>query len=143
MANLGVVFSRKSDEWETPLDFYETLNKEFDFNLDPCATHENHKTEMYFTLEDDGLSKNWGGYNVFCNPPYSEIKKWVQKADQECRKQNTLIVLLVPARTDTIWFHDYIYKKHEVRFIKGRLRFGNSTQNAPFPSMIVIFKSEV
>ena len=82
-----------------------------------------------------------GGYHVFVNPPYGrEIVKWVEKSYLESQKENTLVVMLIPARTDTRWFHDFIYHKAEIRFIKGRLRFGNSNNNAPFPSMIVIFR---
>ena len=135
------LFSSKTDQWETPQWFYDELNKEFDFNLDPCADEHNHKCEKYFTKEQNGLTQDWGGYNVFCNPPYGrEIGKWVKKSFEESKKQNTLVVMLIPARTDTKWFHEYIYKKAEVRFIKGRLKFGGAKYNAPFPNMTVIFK---
>lgn len=81
-----------------------------------------------------------GGYRVWCNPPYSQIDKWVKKAFYESKKDNTLIVMLIPSRTDTKYFHDYIYKRTEIRFIKGRLKFGDNVNSAPFPSMIVIFR---
>ena len=82
-----------------------------------------------------------GGYRVFCNPPYGrQIGKWVKKSFDEAQKRDTIVVMLIPARTDTKWFHDYIYGKHEIRFIRGRLKFSNSKENAPFPSMIVIMK---
>lgn len=135
------LFSSKSDEWSTPNKIYDDLNNEFNFNLDPCSSEVNHKCENYFTIEDDGLSKNWGGYRVFCNPPYSNIAAWVKKAWQESTKDNTLVVLLIPARTDTKYFHEYIYQRSEIRFIKGRLKFGESKNSAPFPSMIVIFRA--
>lgn len=140
MINDGL-FSSNTDEWYTPLDFFRELDDEFHFDLDPCATDENHKCDHYFTREIDGLSQKWGGYNVFCNPPYGrEIGKWVQKSYEESKQPNTLVVMLIPARTDTKWFHDYIYGKAEIRFVKGRLKFGGSKQGAPFPSMVVIFK---
>lgn len=139
--NLDVMFSSKTDLWSTPQDFFNELNKEFNFNLDPCSTHENAKCEKHFTLEEDGLLQDWQGYNVFCNPPYGkEIKKWVKKCYEEGQKENTTVVMLIPARTDTSYFHDYIYNiASEIRFIRGRLKFGNSKNSAPFPSMIVIF----
>lgn len=138
--NNRIVFSRKSDEYETPDDLFKRLNEEFDFNLDPCATDENHKCEKYFTMSKDGLLQNWGGCRVFCNPPYSKISAWVKKCYEESLKPGTLVVLLIPSRTDTRWFHDYIWHRTEIRFLKGRLRF-NNMDNAPFPSMIVIFRS--
>jgi site-specific DNA-methyltransferase (adenine-specific) len=135
------MFSSKTDMWSTPQDFYDMLNNEFNFDLDPCATKENAKCDKYFTLEDDGLSQDWGGHNVFCNPPYGRaIKDWVKKAYNESKKDNTLIVMLIPARTDTKYFHEYIYHNAEIRFIKGRLKFGESKNSAPFPSMVAIFR---
>ncbi len=82
-----------------------------------------------------------GGYRVFCNPPYSEISQWVQKSYEESLKPNTIVVMLIPARTDTKYFHDYIYHRSEIRFVRGRLKFGGSKNSAPFPSMIVIFRA--
>ena len=128
MIGTDALFSRDSDD-------------EFHFTLDACATDDNHKVDKYFTKMDDGLKQDWSGYRVFCNPPYSEIGKWVQKAYYEGLKAGTLVCLLIPARTDTRWFHDYILHRSEIRFIKGRLRFSGSKWNAPFPSMIVIFRS--
>ena len=134
------LFTSNSDDWVTPHDIFQRLNKEFNFNLDPCASHENHKCDTYYTVDNDGLSQSWGGYRVFCNPPYSEINKWVEKAYRESRQDNTLIVLLIPARTDTRYFHNFIYQRAEIRFVKGQLKFGQSKNSAPFPSMIVIFR---
>ena len=134
------LFTSNSDDWATPHDIFQRLNKEFNFNLDPCASHENHKCNTYYTVDNDGLSQSWGGCRVFCNPPYSEIDKWVEKAYRESRQDNTLIVLLIPARTDTRYFHNFIYQRAEIRFIKGRLKFGQSKNSAPFPSMVVIFR---
>lgn len=136
---MKVHFSSKTHEWETPQDFFDTLNKEFKFNLDPCATKENAKCKMCFTPEENGLSKSWRGKRVFCNPPYGrEISGWVVK----CATGGAEIaVALLPARTDTRWWHDYIQGKAEVRFIKGRLKFGGAKNSAPFPSAVIIFKS--
>jgi len=137
------LFSSKKHDWETPQDLYEELDKEFSFNLDPCSSDSNHKCDKYFTIEDNGLEQDWQGHNVFVNPPYGrQIKHWVEKSYNEGQKPNTTVVMLIPARTDTRYFHDYIYHKAEIRFIKGRLKFSNSKNSAPFPSMIVIFKKE-
>ena len=139
----NVLFSRQSDEWETPKDVFEGLNAEFHFTLDPCATEQTAKCEKYYTAEQDGLKYSWGGQRVFCNPPYSKIRLWVQKCYQESLKPNTVVVMLIPARTDTRYFHDYIYHRAEIRFIKGRIKFSNAKWNAPFPAMIVIFRSDM
>lgn len=139
--SIDVMFSNKSDDWATPTEFFDELNNEFRFTLDPCASRDNHKCERYFTKEQDGLKQNWGGSRVFCNPPYGkEISAWVRKCSEESKKENTLVVMLIPARTDTKWFHEYIYNKAEVRFLRGRLKFGESKNSAPFPSMIVVFR---
>ena len=139
--NNDVMFSSKKDDWETPIDFYNRLNKEFNFTLDPCCSKENAKCTKIFTIEEDGLSQDWSNNVVFCNPPYSkEIYKWVNKCYLESKKKNTIVVMLIPARTDTKYFHEFIYHKaKEIRFIKGRLKFGNSKNAAPFPSMVVVF----
>lgn len=134
------MYSSKSDEWATPQSFFDEVNAEFQFDLDVCATDENHKCEKYFTMSDDGLSQNWGGARVWCNPPYSEIDKWVAKAFYETKQDNTLVVMLIPSRTDTKYFHNYIYNRTEIRFVKGRLKFGDGKNSAPFPSMLVIFR---
>ena len=138
--NTDVMFSSKTPEWVTPQDLFDRLNEKYHFNLDPASTDENAKCRNHYTLSDDGLTKSWGGYTVFCNPPYGrEIGKWVEKAYNESMKPNTIVVMLLPARTDTKWFHNFIYNIAEIRFIKGRLKFGNAENSAPFPSMIVIF----
>lgn len=134
------MMSSNTPEWATPQSFFDALNREFSFTLDPCSTHENAKCEKHYTKEDDGLSKNWGGEVVFCNPPYGrELPKWVKKCYEESCHAD--VVMLIPARTDTRWFWDYIYGKAEIRFIKGRLKFGNAKQSAPFPSMVVIYRA--
>ena len=137
-----VLFSSASDNWSTPEWIFNKLNDEFHFTLDPCADDVNHKCDKYFTKEQDGLVQDWGGEVVFCNPPYGRgIIKWVRKCFEEVYKGNCkCAVLLVHARTDTKWFHKYIYHRAEIRFIKGRLKFGESKENAPFPSMIAIFR---
>ena len=141
MENISVMFSSKDDKWSTPQDFFDELNTEFGFTLDPCADDSNHKCNKYYTEEDDGLLQDWQGEIVFCNPPYGKaIKDWVRKAYIEGCKPNTTVVMLIPARTDTIYFHKYIYHKAEIRFLKGRLKFGNSKNSAPFPSMVVIYR---
>lgn len=138
------LFSSNTDQWATPQAFFDKLDAEFHFNLDPCATPENAKCKRFFTIEDDGLRQNWGGARVFCNPPYGrEISKWVRKCYEESLKPDTLVVMLIPARTDTSYFHDYIYHKaKEIRFIRGRLHFNESKQGAPFPSMVVIYEQQ-
>ncbi|MCI9069866.1 MAG: adenine methyltransferase [Clostridium sp.] len=139
--NTDLMFSSKTDLWSTPQDFFDKLNDEFNFDLDPCCTRENAKCKKYFTINEDGLKQSWEGRIVFCNPPYGkEIRKWVEKAHFESMKENTKVVMLIPARTDTSYFHDYIYNKvKEIRFIRGRLKFGKSKNSAPFPSMVVVF----
>lgn len=136
------LFSSASVEWETPQDFFESLDAEFHFTLDPCCTDENAKCEKHYTRQQDGLSQSWKGETVFCNPPYGkEIGLWVEKCSEEAGGGAT-VVMLIPARTDTAWFHKYIYKKADIRFIRGRLKFGGSKNSAPFPSMVVIFRKE-
>lgn len=135
------LFSSNTNEWATPIAIFARLDAEFHFDLDPCCTHENAKCERHFTQDEDGLSRSWGGCRVFCNPPYGrELPKWVRKCYEESRKKDTLVVMLIPARTDTSYFHDYIYHKaKEIRFLRGRLHFNESKQGAPFPSMVVVF----
>lgn len=133
------LWSKDSAEWATPQDLFDSLNTLYDFNLDVAATAENAKCSRFFTKEEDGLSQDWEGSRVWCNPPYGrQIGKWVQKAYEESRKPGTLVAMLLPARTDTAWFHDYAMKG-KVQFLRGRLRFGGVENNAPFPSIIVIF----
>ena len=133
------LFSSKTDMWETPQDFFDQLDAEFHFETDVCATPENAKCSRYFTPEMDGLQQEWTGV-CWCNPPYGrKIGKWVKKAAES----DATVVMLIHARTDTAWFHDYIYGKAEIRFVRGRLRFGGSAYNAPFPSMVVIFRGGV
>ena len=141
--NKEVMFSSATDNWATPQDFFDKLNAEFHFDLDVCADEINHKCDAYYTKEQDGLAMPWKGI-VWCNPPYGrEIGSWVRRA-LFASVGGATVVMLLPARTDTKWFHDYIYKRDnvEVRFVKGRLKFGNSKNSAPFPSMVVVFKPQ-
>ena len=141
--NTEVMFSSKTDLWETPQDLFDRLDAEFGFDLDACALPQNAKCAAYYTPEQDALSQPWDGV-VWCNPPYGRnIGKWVQKAREENRRNNNYIVMLLPARTDTRWFHDYILGKAEIRFIRGRLKFGGSKNSAPFPSMVVVFRPKM
>ena len=136
-----VMFSSKTGEWATPQEFFEKLDWRFGpFDLDPCAHPTNTKCSNFFTEAEDGLRKDWGGFTSFVNPPYGRgIDKWIQKAYEESRKDGTRVVMLIPARTDTKYWHDYIMRADEVYFIKGRLKFGLSNNSAPFPSAVVVF----
>ena len=141
MRNLKTMLSSEDMTWETPQDFFNELNKEFDFTLDPCATKQTAKCANYFTPEIDGLKQSWDNERVFMNPPYgTEISKWIKKASEQ---KNGIVVCLIPARTDTRYFHEYLYQKAnvELRFIKGRLKFGGKQKgsgSAPFPSLVAI-----
>lgn len=140
VTNTDVMFSSKTDLWETPQELFDQMDAEFHFNLDVCALPENAKCAAYYTPEQDGLKQPWYG-RCWCNPPYGRnIGEWVRRAHLAACAGN-LVVMLLPARTDTRWFHDYIYqnKNAEIRFIKGRLKFGGAKNSAPFPSMIVVF----
>lgn len=132
------MFTSSTDDWATPRDFFEKLDAEFHFDLDVCASAENAKCERFFTKADDGLSKEWRG-RCWMNPPYGrEIGQWVRKAF-ETSLRGGLVVCLLPSRTDTQWWHDYCMKG-EIRFVQGRLRFGDGKNSAPFPSAVVIFR---
>lgn len=127
--NRDALFSRRSDHWTTPVATYDELQREFRFTFDPCP----------LMSTEDGRKMKWRG-RVFCNPPYSRIMEFLKKglyhlAYGDCE----LLVYLIPARTDTAWFHDYC-QKGEVRFLRGRLKFGGSKNSAPFPSMVVVFR---
>lgn len=140
-----VLLSSKNMEWCTPQDFFDRLDNKFHFVLDAAASEKSAKCSTYYTPKTDGLKQSWNvGGAVFCNPPYGrEIGKWVKKACEESEKMDEPIVLLIPSRTDTSYFHDYIYGKAKIYFIRGRLRFtdedGNEFDPAPFPSMIVVY----
>ena len=134
---MNIHFSSKTDLWATPQAFFDKYNEIYQFSLDVCANDDNAKCSTYFTKEQDGLSKEWNGI-CWMNPPYGrEIKHWVKKA-YESSLNGATVVCLLPARTDTAWWHDYCVKG-KIEFIRGRLKFGNSKNPAPFPSAIVIF----
>lgn len=141
------LLSSKNMNWCTPQDFFDRLDLEFGFVLDAAATNETAKCQRYYTPETDGLAQSWQCDGaVFCNPPYGrQLGKWVRKAWQEAQTGQT-IVLLIPARTDTAYFHDFIYGKAEIRFLRGRLHFtdeaGNAGGRAPFPSMVVVYNGK-
>jgi site-specific DNA-methyltransferase (adenine-specific) len=136
---MSVHFSSETVEWATPQEFYDKLNAEFRFTLDPCCTDETAKCLNYFTEADNGLAQDWRSERVFMNPPYGRvIGHWMKKAYDEAQR-GALVVCLVPARTDTKWWHDYALRG-EVRFVRGRLKFGGAKINAPFPSAVVVFQ---
>ena len=138
------MFSSKSDEWQTPPWLFKGLNDEVNFTLDPAATDENHLCEKYYTIEQDGLAQSWEGERVFINPPYSrrQLKRWVEKGYKESCKKDTLVVMLIPSRTDTRYWHDYVMNAAEIYFIEGRLKFSDHKNAAPFPSALVVFKGK-
>ena len=137
-----VMFSSKTGEWSTPQDFFDKLNWRFGpFDLDPCANAANTKCTAFFSEDDDGLQKDWGGHTAFVNPPYGRgLDKWIAKGYQESLKENTKVVMLVPARTDTKYWHKYVMLASELYFVKGRLKFGDSQNSAPFPSAVIVFE---
>jgi len=136
------LFSSRTEEWPTPQSFFSDLHREFGFTLDPCATRQNAKCPNYFTKAQDGLAQNWEGHVVFCNPPYGrDMGKWARKC-WEAAEAGSTVVLLAHARTDTRWFHDWVYNKAtEIRFIKGRLKFGDCKNSAPFPSLVAVYRA--
>jgi len=124
------LFTSASQHWETPKELYDELDKEFHFNDDPCPLYG-----------EGGLDRRWGSV-TFVNPPYGkEISKWLLRAWEESIWGNT-VVCLIPSRTDTRWWHEYVMKASEIRFLRGRLKFGDATNSAPFPSCIAIFRHE-
>jgi len=137
---MKVHFSSKSNEWNTPDDLYNILDNEFNFTLDPCTNGENNKCNRFYTEKENGLIQDWSKDIVFMNPPYGrEISQWIEKAYNESLK-GSKVVCLIPSRTDTKYWHDFIFNKaSEVRFVKGRLKFGNSKNSAPFPSAIIVY----
>lgn len=136
---LAVHFRSTTDLWETPWPFYRRLDREFSFTLDVCAVSQNAKCDRFFSPLDDGLSQPWDG-TCWMNPPYGRgIGQWVAKAVTESRR-GAVVVALVPARTDTRWWHDGVMAAAEIRFVQGRIRFGAAAHAAPFPSAVVVFR---
>ena len=137
-AMASAIFSSVRHDWETPQSLFDELNREFGFEVDVCATEANAKCQRFFSKNDDGLQKRWTGV-CWMNPPYGrEIGAWMQKAYTESQIGAT-VVCLVPARTDTRWWHDFAVLG-EIRYLRGRVRFVGAKANAPFPSAVVIFR---
>lgn len=138
----GAAFGSNRMDWETPQSLFDQLDAEFHFTLDAAASEANHKCAKYYSEQDSAFDHEWGGETVFCNPPYGRvIGKWVGKCASEALRPDTLVVMLVPARTDTRWFHRWLYRRAQLRFLPGRLHFetdGKRGDAAPFPSMIAV-----
>lgn len=134
--------SSKTNEWPTPQNLYDKLNQEFCFTLDPCSTNENHKAPKYYTIDDDGLKQDWSNDIVFMNPPYGgHTGEWIAKAYHESLK-GALVVCLIVSSTDRSYWHDYIFPyAAQIRFIRGRIKFGDAKTTAPFASALIIFDS--
>ena len=144
MSNVaGILAQPKTHEWTTPPELFRVLNAEFGFMLDAAASDDNHLCPFYLTEKEDGLVANWWSFeSVFCNPPYgTQIGRWVEKGYNEARK-DCMVVMLIPARTETRYWHDYVMRAAEIRFIRGRLRFSGASVNAPFPSAVVVFRPD-
>ena len=135
------MFSSKTGEWATPQEFFDKLNWRFGpFDLDPCANPHNTKCDNFYTEAEDGLSKDWSGHTTFINPPYGKgIDKWIKKGYDTAKDGESRVVMLIPSRTDTKYWHNYVMKASEVYFLKGRLKFGDSVNSAPFPSAVIVF----
>jgi len=136
--NNDVMFSHATDLWSTPQWLFDALDKEFGFTLDPCSDGTNAKCAKFYSIQDSGMLKDWGTDTVFMNPPYSECQKWMRKA-YGAAQEGATVVCLVPSRTDTDWWHRYAMKG-EIRFLRGRLKFGDSMNSAPFPSAVIVFR---
>ena len=151
--NAAVMFSSASDEWATPQVLFDGLDVEFRFGLDAAASEANAKCTAFFTREDDALTRDWypgRGWSVWLNPPYSQCAAFIAKASEEANHSGQAVVCLVPSRTDTRWWHRYVWdaERHrpragvEVRFLPGRLKFGDSKNSAPFPSVVIVFRPQ-
>lgn len=141
MGKMDVHYSAERPDWETPEPFFTALNREFDFTLDVCATEYNAKCHAWIDARYDGLSLQWHGV-CWMNPPYGrEIGPWVEKAYREAQR-GCVVVCLLPARTDTRWWHTYVMRASEIRFVKGRIKFVGAGENAPFPNAVVVFRPE-
>lgn len=139
MAISDVLYSSRTEMWETPQAFFDELDEIFNFTEDACAIAENAKCARYITPEQDALKCLWGGV-VWCNPPYGkDIEKWMYQAWLSSENTAKTVVCLVHARTDTRWWHNWVTRATRVEFVKGRLKFGGSSNSAPFPSAIVVF----
>ncbi len=137
------LFTSRTEEWETPKYVFSALTNEFQFQVDVCATSENTKCKVYFDKSVDGLKREWSPFRCWMNPPYGKnISKWMKKAFEESQR-GALVVCLIPSRTDTKWWHDWVMRASEIRFISGRISFGDGKQSAPFPSCVVIYYPEL
>lgn len=143
MALQKAMVSSKSNEWSTPWDFFNDLNDEFNFTLDPCSTVENKKCNKYYTIEENGLNQDWSKDIVFMNPPYGgNTKQWIEKAYNESLK-GAIVVCLIVSSTDRSYWHDFIFPyAAQIRWIRGRIKFGDSKSTAPFASAVVIFDAK-
>ena len=141
---MSVMGSSEDMTWATPQEWFDYLDLEFKFTLDPCCVKETAKCDMFHTPETNGLAHSWKGHTVFMNPPYGrEIGIWMKKAYDECRENGVLTVCFVPARVDTEWWHEYAAKATEIRFPRGRVKFAGAMTGAPFPVAVVIFRPRV
>ena len=142
-----MLFTSDSDEWATPDELVQWLNQSFQFTLDVAASHDNHKCERYFTIEDEGLAQSWEGERVWMNPPYSNVTAWMERAYRASREERATVVALVAARTDTRWWQDWVIgKANEIEFLAGRVTFsrpGKGANTAPFPSALVIYRPPI
>lgn len=138
-------FASRKQDWTTPDEIFAPLHAEFGFTLDAAASVENARAPAYFTAEQNGLKQNWGRHVVWLNPPYGEttggLSAWVAKSVDAASKGAT-VVMLIPARTNTVWFHDHCLARGEVRFIKGRPKFGDADHGLPQPLCLVIFRPD-
>jgi len=143
--------SKNSDERTTPDKLFKPLDEEFHFTLDPCSTHENAKCARHYTVEENGLLQSWRDEIVFMNPPYSDILVWLEKAHYEHWNNNTMTIAILPCDTSTRWFHDYLwnneshitYPRIQLRFPKGRFKFGKYTTSPQFATIIAVFSNEL
>jgi len=140
---MNTMMSSKKMDWQTPQAFFDKLNQEFGFTLDPATNGTNALCPKFFTEAQDALAQSWQGETCYVNPPYGRVlKNWIRKAYEESQDPNTTVVMLIPARTDTKYWHEYVMQASEIRFVQGRLKFGGGQTDdpAPFPSAVVVFK---
>ena len=138
--NITIHYSSASQEWETPAELFDKYDSIYNFTLDVAASVTNAKCARFFSIDNDGLKNDWNGV-IWCNPPYRNVKLWIKKAYEESIKGAT-VVMLIPARPDTKAWHEYVFKYAKIEFLRGRLKFSNSKNSAPFPSAIVIFNGQ-
>ena len=136
MKGQKTLFSSEKHDWETPPELFERYNQIHKFTIDLAASHHNTKLPRFYTEQDNSLLQDWNGEVGWCNPPYNNIKQFVKKAQES----KGTFVFLLPARTDTTWFHDYVLGKASIEFLSGRIKFVGSSNSAPFPSMVVIYE---